>query len=358
MAYNKHDNVNNGINEEQIASFLSDALSRVEADSDPETLNLLKKIYKKNIPFSRRMYVAAWLVKQATNGGSRGASRFGRNDRNDRFSRDRNDRAERTELRNDRQSRFEDRHADRTERPDRSERPARAERAERTDRASSEHTEDHADRAPRVQIDPSLATTIFIGIGRNRRVYPRDLVGLLVSVAGLDRERIGDIRVLANYSFIQLFTEDCEKAIATLNGYEYRGRKLSVSYSRQKEEGEGAAENESSESSAPAASETAAVENTAASDNTPAAQTTSSFAPAEPAPAAPEAEERIPSDVRNDAHASHTESTEEAQIAAEQRAYAAQQKAASEKPAEPFTETTDDGQVKSHFGSGDSNYLV
>src|SRR5574344_2064059 len=237
MAYNKHDNVNNGINEEQIASFLSDALSRVEADSDPETLNLLKKIYKKNIPFSRRMYVAAWLVKQATNGGSRGASRFGRNDRNDRFSRDRNDRAERTEQRNDRQSRFEARHADRTERPDRSERPARAERAERNERASSEHTEDHADRAPRVQIDPSLATTIFIGIGRNRRVFPRDLVGPLVSVAGLDRERIGDIRVLANYSFIQLFTEDCEKAIAALNGYDYRGRKLSVSYSRQKEDG-------------------------------------------------------------------------------------------------------------------------
>src|SRR5574344_477803 len=240
MAYNKHDNVNNGINEEQIASFLSDALSRVEADSDPETLNLLKKIYKKNIPFSRRMYVAAWLVKQATNGGYRGASRFGRTGSYGRLSRDHDDRGEE---RNDRPSRFEERRAERTERPDRADRPARSERAERPDRAAAEHTDDHADRAPRVQIDPSLATTIFIGIGRNRRVYPRDLVGLLVSVAGLDRERIGDIRVLANYSFIQLFTEDCEKAIAALNGYDYRGRKLSVSYSRQKEEGDEGAEN-------------------------------------------------------------------------------------------------------------------
>src|SRR5574344_237558 len=155
MAFNKHDNANNGINEEQIASFLSDALSRVETDSDPETLNQLKKIYKKNIPFSRRMYVAAWLVKQATNGGNRGASRFGRNDRNDRFSRDHNDRGEQ---RNDRQSRFEERRAERTERPDRADRPARSERAERPDRAA-EHPDDHADRAPRVQIDPSLGTT-------------------------------------------------------------------------------------------------------------------------------------------------------------------------------------------------------
>ena len=89
---------------------------------------------------------------------------------------------------------------------------------------------------PRVQIDESLAATIFISIGRNRRVYPRDLVGLLVSVAGLDRDRIGDIRVLANYSFVQLFKDDTEKAIAALNGYDYRGRKLAVSFSRQRDD--------------------------------------------------------------------------------------------------------------------------
>jgi len=319
MAFNKN---GNGVNEEQIASFLSDALSRVEADSDPETLNLLKKIYKKNIPFSRRMYVAAWLVKQATNGGYYAGSRFNRNDRserndrNDRFSRDRNERNEQ------RPSRFEDR---------------RAERSERTERPSAEHADDRAERAPRVQIDPSLATTIFIGIGRNRRVYPRDLVGLLVSVAGLERERIGDIRVLANYSFIQLFTADCEKAIAALNGYDYRGRKLSVSYSRQKDE-DGSAEQSEDSASTESAVETAP----AAAEAKPVADTS--------------AEDRIPADVRNDTHAVHAESTEEAQLAAEQSAFAAQQKTIA--PEKTFTETTDDGQVKSHFSTGDSNYLV
>ena len=62
------------------------------------------------------------------------------------------------------------------------------------------------------------------------------LLGLLISVAGIDRDRIGDIRVLANYSFVQLFAEDAEKAINVINGYDYRGRKLAVSYSRQKDE--------------------------------------------------------------------------------------------------------------------------
>ena len=82
-----------------------------------------------------------------------------------------------------------------------------------------------------------MAETIFISIGRNRRVFPRDLVGLLVSVANLDRDRIGDIRVLANYSFVQLFKDDSQKAIDALNGYDYRGRKLVVSFSKQKEDG-------------------------------------------------------------------------------------------------------------------------
>lgn len=87
---------------------------------------------------------------------------------------------------------------------------------------------------PHTEIDPALAATIFISIGRNRRVFARDLVGLLISVAGIERDRIGGIRVLANYSFVQLFAEDADKAINAINGYEYRGRKLAASFSRQK----------------------------------------------------------------------------------------------------------------------------
>jgi hypothetical protein len=85
-------------------------------------------------------------------------------------------------------------------------------------------------------IDDALATTIFVSIGKNRRVFPRDLVTLLMQTAGLEQDRIGEIRVLDNYSFVQLFSEDTDAVIAALNGHEYRGRTLSVSYSRKKEE--------------------------------------------------------------------------------------------------------------------------
>lgn len=203
---------------EQAASFLKDALNKVMTEENPDLLNDLKKVFKKTIPFSKRMYVAAYLVKESQ-GRYRGHQAPGRSERP---SRD-NSRKDRNTLhdnnRNDRGRDVKQQKEVRT-----AETPA-----------DESHSDEHTPR-PRVQIDESLAATIFISIGRNRRVYPRDLVGLLVSVAGLDRDRIGDIRVLANYSFVQLFKDDTEKTITALNGYDYRGRKLAVSYSRQKDD--------------------------------------------------------------------------------------------------------------------------
>ena len=83
---------------------------------------------------------------------------------------------------------------------------------------------------PAVHITAHLAH-IVVHIGQTLGIGH----GLLVQVAGLERERIGIIKVLDNYSFIQLFADDAKIAIEKLNGYEYRGRKLMVSYSRKKE---------------------------------------------------------------------------------------------------------------------------
>ncbi|MCR5762419.1 MAG: DbpA RNA binding domain-containing protein [Treponema sp.] len=282
---------NNNPNEDQIVSLLKDAVENVKNASEPDIqlFDAIKKLYAKNVPFSKRKYVAAYLVKQVLSSG-RGRFSHDRSEKFDKFSRDRN---------SDRSSSRKNASAERTE---------HAERSERT---------------PRVQIDESVSSTIFIGIGRNRRVYPRDLVGLLVSVCGLDRERIGDIRVLANYSFIQLFTEDCEKVINSLNGYDYRGRKLSVSYSKQKDDSSNSAVDavESSVSNA-------VVDDV---DNT------------------------IPENVTNESHGV-VDTSESAKISEAQTAFAQQQTKISSGESgtdqKPYSETTDDGQVKSHFGTG------
>ncbi len=192
---------NREIDLDQAANYLKDVVSKVKAN--PDELETLKKVFKKNVPLTMRSYVAAYLLRNA------GGAIFRFNKFNDR----------------------EDFHANREERYN---------RYERNEAQTEENAGEGAqrERFTRVQIPAENSEVVFVSIGRNRRVYPRDLVGLFISVAGIEKERIGDIRVLANYSFVQLFKEDAEKAISALNGHIYRGRALSVSYSKQRPEGE------------------------------------------------------------------------------------------------------------------------
>ena len=215
------------INEAQLEDFLKTAADRVRTSENVDLLSDLNKLFKKNVPLTVRKYVIAYLLKEALKHYHpfNRRERFERNDRNERNTRGRQERNFRQEY--------------------------HQERAENTaDTAENTAAEEERPRHPRVEIPEDQATSIFISIGKNRRVYPRDLVGILIAIAGIDRERIGDIKVLANYSFVQLYTEDAQTAIDKLNGYDYRGRKLAVSYSRQKSDVEGsseAAEEETSE---------------------------------------------------------------------------------------------------------------
>ncbi len=241
------------LNETQLEDFLKNATDKVRTSENVDLLSDLNKLFKKNVPLTVRKYVIAYLLKEALKHYHSFGNRRDRFERNERF--DRNDRNQR----NNRQERNfrQDYHQERTEAP-----------AETTEAAPAE---EERPRHPRVEIPEDQATSIFISIGKNRRVYPRDLVGILIAIAGIDRERIGDIKVLANYSFVQLYTEDAQTAIDKLNGYDYRGRKLAVSYSRQKSDADNAddsaeaeAQSEEAEMSAEDAAAYAAAEKAAA----------------------------------------------------------------------------------------------
>lgn len=178
--------------EQRFVEMLKNAVERVKNEEDPVELNQYKKLFKKNVPFTLRSYVAAYLAK---NSGFTGRRDNFRNRRDGFKGRGRYDQGEKF-FRQDREP------------------------------------------APRVVIDEELAATVFISIGRNRRVFPRDLISLIVQNSSVERSRIGDIRVLDNYSFVQLYAEDCDKVISSLDGLEYRGRKLSCSYSRKNDDAE------------------------------------------------------------------------------------------------------------------------
>lgn len=176
--------------EERFIELLQNAVTKVKTEEDPVELNKFRKLFKKNVPFALRNYVAAYLAKSAEGGNRRENSR-------QRYGKEAHHESPRFQTKEPR-------------------------------------TEQAAQPAPRVEIDEALASTLFISIGRNRHVFPRDLIGLITQNTGLERSRIGDIRVLDNYSFVQFYTEDCDSVIKALDGFSYRGRKLTVSYSKKR----------------------------------------------------------------------------------------------------------------------------
>jgi hypothetical protein len=78
--------------------------------------------------------------------------------------------------------------------------------------------------------------TLFLSIGKNRRVYPRDLVQLLVVSGGVSKTEIGEIKILDNYSFVEVDEKTASSVISRLDGMEYRGRNLTVNFAKKREE--------------------------------------------------------------------------------------------------------------------------
>ena len=189
---------------EQVSAFLLDAVEKVK--ENPDGFEELRRTFKKIVPLTLRSVVAAYILDQATGA----IFRFNNLKNRGEF-----------QLRNDFRNDFN--HDE-----------FRLRRRYGDDENISEFNGERHERYQHIEIAPDFAATVFVGVGKNRRVYPKDIVGLFISVAGIEKERIGDIKVYANYSFVQLFKEDADKAISALNGYDYRGRRLSVSYSRQR----------------------------------------------------------------------------------------------------------------------------
>jgi len=85
------------------------------------------------------------------------------------------------------------------------------------------------------QFPPGEETTrLFFSIGRNRRVFQKELLALINSKASVPSEDIGTIRILDNYSFVQVRENQAQRIIDSLNGYKFRRRTLTVNFAKPK----------------------------------------------------------------------------------------------------------------------------
>ena len=189
-----------------IKASLESILDEIHSTDNPEELNQLRAIFRKSVPLFSRAYVAAYLLKKA---GIPGAG----------------------EVPGRRPNPASAPAAKREIRPAREPREPRPPREPRQAAEPREIREDHAEQ----NVERENMTTLFVGIGRTRRVYPRDLMGLLIEQCELPKELIGNIKILDNYSFVDIHNDHAQSVIDKLNNSEFRGRTLSVNFAKKKE---------------------------------------------------------------------------------------------------------------------------
>ena len=79
-------------------------------------------------------------------------------------------------------------------------------------------------------------TQLFVSIGRNRRVFARELTELFTEKLQLGAQELGSVRVFDKYSFVDIIPSRAEEAITKLSGSEVKGRTITVNYAKKKEE--------------------------------------------------------------------------------------------------------------------------
>lgn len=164
------------MDEENVKKRIRAVLEELHNEADPRLLNRYRSVFRKEVSFFRRSYFAAYLLLLDQEG--RPAARPKKESRNER-------------------------------------------------RESADETRFPGEEEP---------ARLFVSIGRNRKVFPREILGLISSRAHVAREDIGTIRVLDSYSFVQVRTAAAPAIIEALNGQSFRGRTLTVSYARVKKD--------------------------------------------------------------------------------------------------------------------------
>ncbi len=89
--------------------------------------------------------------------------------------------------------------------------------------------QDGEDRRP-----DSDQQTLFVSVGKNRRVFPKDIIGLFTDAGEVTGDNIGQIKILDSYTFVDVDSSVADALIARFDGADFRGRKLKVNYARSK----------------------------------------------------------------------------------------------------------------------------
>jgi ATP-dependent RNA helicase DeaD len=108
----------------------------------------------------------------------------------------------------------------------------------RSPKSTDKSTEYRGDKSAEYRSGGGSFTQLFVSIGRNRRVFSRDLIALFSEKLSLAPGDIGDVRVFEKYSFVDIAPARAGEAIEKLSGTQLKGRTIAVNYAKKKEEKE------------------------------------------------------------------------------------------------------------------------
>ena len=80
------------------------------------------------------------------------------------------------------------------------------------------------------------ATSFYINIGKISKGSAHDMVSFICEKSGLSPEDIVSVAYKQNYSFVYIRNDKTEGVIEAVTGQTYKGRKVKMNFSKEKEE--------------------------------------------------------------------------------------------------------------------------
>ncbi len=106
-----------------------------------------------------------------------------------------------------------------------------------TAKSARAHSPERQERKPQQQ-KPALenATSFYINIGKISKGSAHEMVDFICEKTGLSSEDILSVAYKQNYSFVYIKNEKAEGVIEAVTGQTYKGRKVKMNYSKEKDE--------------------------------------------------------------------------------------------------------------------------
>lgn len=205
-------------NADTIKTQLKELAKGIKQSNDPEALESFRKLIKKSLSFTERKYLAAYILinhESILNSSQwKRSSSFSSKQKNTTIQKGKH------------LSSFKPYPIDNEKKEKRNAEPLFGKKVHSPNSANTKFKD-----PKNIESKPG-EKTLFISIGKNRKVFPADLQNLFTEALGIDESQLGRIKIFPKYSFVNLPDSLCDIAIDKLSNIEFHGVKIKVNYSK------------------------------------------------------------------------------------------------------------------------------